>query len=119
VYRTLELPGRNPLKELHGGLDEAVMRAYGFSAKKDLLSQLLELNLEVSRREKLGERVVGPGVPEGYGDSSSLVSGDCVGNDERGGGGGRLSVGYLTAAEGSGGKMEFMGYPLDSTLPDR
>ena len=114
------------MKEAHAGLDEAVMRAYGFSAKKDLLSQLLELNLEVSRREKLGERVVGPGVPEGYGDSSSLVSGDCVGNDERwamnderGGGGGRLSVGYSTAAEGFGGKMGFMGYPLDSTLPDR
>ena len=86
MYRTLELPGRNPLKEAHGGLDEAVMRAYGFSGKKDLLGQLLELNLEVGRREKAGERVVGPGVPETYGDAAGLVSGDCIGettNDER------------------------------------
>ena len=79
VYRTMELPGRNPLKEAHGGLDEAVMSAYGFSGKKDLLGQLLELNLEVGRREQLGERVVGPGVPEGYGDGAGLVSGECVG----------------------------------------
>ena len=47
---TLELPGHNPLKDAHAALDAAVLAAYGFSAKKDLLGQLLALNLEVARR---------------------------------------------------------------------
>jgi hypothetical protein len=38
LYRTLELPGANPLKDAHAALDAAVMDAYGFSAKKDLLA---------------------------------------------------------------------------------
>ena len=41
-YRTLELPGANPLKDAHAALDTAVLAAYGFSAKKDLLAQLLD-----------------------------------------------------------------------------
>jgi hypothetical protein len=49
-YRTLELPGANPLKDAHAALDAAVLAAYGFSAKKDLLAQLLELNLAVAQR---------------------------------------------------------------------
>ena len=32
VYRTLELPGKNPLKDAHAALDAAVLDAYGFSA---------------------------------------------------------------------------------------
>jgi hypothetical protein len=34
VYRTLELPGQNPLKDVHVALDAAVLAAYGFSPKK-------------------------------------------------------------------------------------
>ena len=49
VYRTLELPGQNPLKDAHAALDVAVLTAYGFSAKKDLLAQLLALNLDMAR----------------------------------------------------------------------
>ena len=43
IYRTLEVPGKNPLKDAHAALDAAVLDAYGFSAKKDLLAQLLKL----------------------------------------------------------------------------
>ena len=50
LYRTLELPGANPLKDAHAALDATVLAAYGFSAKKDLRAQLLELNLAVARR---------------------------------------------------------------------
>jgi len=67
VYRTLELPGKHPLKDAHAALDAAVLAAYGFDAKKDLLAQLLELNLAVAEREKAGETVTAPGVPAGYG----------------------------------------------------
>jgi hypothetical protein len=38
LYRALELPGANPLKDAHAALDAAVLAAYGFSAKKDLLA---------------------------------------------------------------------------------
>ena len=51
VYRTLEVPGRHPLKDAHAALDAAVLAAYGFDPKKDLLAQLLELNLTVAARE--------------------------------------------------------------------
>ena len=78
LYRTLELPGRNPLMDAHAALDAAVLAAYGFDAKKDLLSQLLDLNRFVSEREKAGEAVTAPGVPAGYGDPTALITDDCI-----------------------------------------
>jgi hypothetical protein len=78
VYRLLELPGKNPLKEVQDALDGAVLAAYGFSPKKDLLAQLLALNLEVARREEAGEPVTAPGIPPGYPDPARLVTEDCI-----------------------------------------
>jgi hypothetical protein len=78
LYRTQELPGKNPLKDAHAALDTAVLAAYGFEEKKDLLAQLLELNLAVSQREKAGEPVTAPGVPQSYGDPAELVTDDCI-----------------------------------------
>lgn len=78
VYRTLELPGQNPLKDAHAALDAAVLAAYGFAPKKDLLAQLLALNLEVAARLDRGEPVTAPGVPADYPAPSSLVSDDCI-----------------------------------------
>ena len=78
VYRTLELPGKNPLKDAHAALDAAVLAAYGFSAKADLLAQLLALNLDVSRREQAAEPVTAPGIPPGYPDPARLVTDDCI-----------------------------------------
>jgi hypothetical protein len=78
VYRTLELPGKHPLKDAHAALDAAVMAAYGFNAKKDLLAQLLALNADVAAREKAGKPVTPPGVPALYGDPSLLITDDCI-----------------------------------------
>jgi hypothetical protein len=78
LYRTLELPGKNPLKDAHAAIDAAVLAAYGFDAKMDLLSQLLDLNRSVSMREKAGEPVTAPGVPPSYGDSAALITADCI-----------------------------------------
>jgi hypothetical protein len=78
VYRSLELPGKHPLKEAHAALDAAVIAAYGFAAKGDMLAQLLALNLEVARRETAGEAVTSPGIPAGYPDPARLVSDDCI-----------------------------------------
>ena len=78
LYRTLELPGANPLKDAHAALDAAVLAAYGFSAKKDLLAQLLELNLEVAGKIERGEPVTAPGAPKTYPDAKKLVTEDCI-----------------------------------------
>ena len=61
LYRTLELPGRNPLRDAHAALNAAVLTAYGFDAKRDLLAQLLALNFDVADRIEAGEPVVAPG----------------------------------------------------------
>ena len=51
------------LRTLHAAMDTAVLTAYGFSAKKDLLAQLLELNLAVAGKIERGEPVTAPGLP--------------------------------------------------------
>ena len=78
LYRTLELPGANPLKDAHAALDTAVLAAYGFSAKKDMLAQLLALNLAVAAKIEKGEAVTPPGVPKNYPDVKKLVTADSI-----------------------------------------
>lgn len=78
LYRTLELPGANPLKDAHAALDSAVLAAYGFNAKQDLLAQLLSLNLAVAQRIERGEPVTAPGVPPTYPNVQSLITDDCI-----------------------------------------
>jgi hypothetical protein len=78
LYRTLELPGANPLKDAHAALDAAVLAAYGFSAKGDLLAQILALNLEVAQHIEKGEPVTAPGIPANFPNPGSLISDDCI-----------------------------------------
>ena len=51
------------LRKLHDGLDSLVLKAYGWGAKDDILSNLLDLNQELAAREGAGEEVVGPWDP--------------------------------------------------------
>jgi len=78
LYRTLELPGANPLKDAHAALDAAVLAAYGLSAKKDLLAQLLALNQAVAARIEKGEPVTAPGIPPSFPKPETLVTDDCI-----------------------------------------
>jgi hypothetical protein len=78
LYRTLELPGANPLKDAHAALDSAVLAAYGVNPKKDLLAQLLAVNLEVARKFERGEPVTTPGVPANFPNPAALISDDCI-----------------------------------------
>jgi hypothetical protein len=78
LYRTLEQPGKNPIKNLHTKLDKAVMEAYGFDPTGDILTQLLELNLKVAEREANEEPVQAPGLPNSYPNPNELISDDCV-----------------------------------------
>jgi hypothetical protein len=67
-----------PFKDAHAALDAAVLAAYGFSAKKDLLAQLLTMNLEVAAKIERGDPVTAPGVPKNYPDAKELVTTDCI-----------------------------------------
>jgi hypothetical protein len=47
------------LYKLHAKLDKLVLQAYGFSEDDDILSKLLELNMQLGDREKQGLPVIG------------------------------------------------------------
>ncbi|MGN6367948.1 MAG: DNA methyltransferase [Phycisphaerae bacterium] len=89
LYRTLELPGKNPLKDAHAQLDAAVLDAYGFSSPienrkskienpPDLLAQLLALNLQVAAAIDEEKPVTAPGIPPTYGNPAPLITADCI-----------------------------------------
>jgi len=81
LYRTLELPGANPLKDAHAALDAAVLASYSFNANKDLLAQLLKLNQEVAAKIENGSDCTAPGVPKNYPDATKLITKDCITKD--------------------------------------
>lgn len=78
IYRLIEQPGASPLKDLHKKLDDSVFAAYGFSKRKTLLIQLLELNFEVADKIKRGEHVESPGLPKCINNKKEFISQDCV-----------------------------------------
>lgn len=78
IYRIMEDPGANPLKDLHQKLDDAVLAAYNFGKRKDLLTQLLELNFGVATKIENGEEVQSPGLPKCVKNKKEFVSVDCV-----------------------------------------
>jgi SAM-dependent methyltransferase len=51
------------LRKLHDALDTLVLKAYGWSAKDDVLANLLDLNLELAELEAEGRSIVGPWDP--------------------------------------------------------
>jgi hypothetical protein len=52
LYRTLEQPGDDPLREAHARLDAAIRAAYGMARDVDPLAFLLELNFACGAKEK-------------------------------------------------------------------
>jgi hypothetical protein len=65
LYRTLELPGDNPLRKAHERLDEAVWEAYYYGLPKtmqktDELEFLLHLNELCAKAEAAGNEIIGP-----------------------------------------------------------
>jgi hypothetical protein len=78
LYRSLDLPGKNPLRDAHAALDAAVRAAYGMKAADDPLAFLLALNGEVAAREAAGAAVVAPGLPPCVTDPAAYITDDCV-----------------------------------------
>ena len=78
LYRTLETPGTNRLRDAHATLDAAVRAAYGMKPEEDILAFLLKLNLELAAQEARGEPIIPPGLPEGYPAPETLITEDCI-----------------------------------------
>jgi len=78
LYRTLEVPGKNPLKEAHESLNAAVRSAYDMTAQDNILEFLLNLNRAVADREEHGLAVIGPGLPSFVRDTNVFITDDCV-----------------------------------------
>lgn len=78
LYRTLEIPGQNPLRSAQETLDATVRDAYGMKAKDDPLAFLLALNAELADHEATMRPVVGPGLPPSVTDAAAFVTEDCV-----------------------------------------
>jgi hypothetical protein len=78
LYRLLELPGDNPLKDAQTALDGAVRSAYGVSATSDDLTFLLKLNAKLFAVESSGGTIRSAGLPEFVTETSEFVTGDCI-----------------------------------------
>ena len=78
LYRTLETPGSNPLRDAQEALDIAVRAAYGMKKTEDILAFLLKLNHEVADREAQLLEVTGPGLPPCVKDAKPFITKDCI-----------------------------------------
>ena len=83
LYRIVELPGKNTLKDAQKELDKAVKEAYNYKIPKELkdndtLSFMLNLNHECYKRENNGLNVVSPGLPDKFSKTNELYSYDCI-----------------------------------------
>ena len=78
LYRTLDTPGANPLREVHTRLDTAVRAAYAMPKDADPLAFLLALNLTLAAKEKAGEAITPPGLPLTGTKHDAVITQDCV-----------------------------------------
>jgi hypothetical protein len=77
LYRTLETPGANRLRDAHAALDATVREAYGMSNTEDPLAFLLRLNLELAEKEAKGQPVTTPGLPPPL-PPEQFTTADCI-----------------------------------------
>ncbi len=78
LYRTLEEPGANPLREAHTRLDTAVRAAYAMPKAADPLAFLLALNLTLAAKEQAGEKITPPGLLLPEAERSAFITNGCV-----------------------------------------
>ena len=78
LYRSLEQPGANPLRDAHAALDAAVRAAYGMGKNEDILTHLLALNHACAEKEKAGEKITPPGLPLPPDEHAAFITTDCI-----------------------------------------
>lgn len=78
LYRSLEEPGANPLRDAHAALDTAVRAAYGMGKNDDILTHLLALNHACAEKEKAGHKITPPGLPLPPEEHAAFITEDCI-----------------------------------------
>lgn len=78
LYRTLEEPGSNPLRDAQANLDAAVRAAYAMPKDADILAFLLALNQSCAAKESAGEPITPPGLPLPVAEHSGFITEDCI-----------------------------------------
>ena len=78
LYRTLETPGANRLRDAQAKLDAAVRAAYGMPKSADILAFLLALNQVCAAKEAAGEPVTPPGLPLSVKEHPKFITEDCI-----------------------------------------
>lgn len=78
LYRTLEEPGSNPLRDAQARLDLAVRAAYGMPKDADILAFLLALNQSCAAKEAAGEPITPPGLPLPVEQHVEFLTEDCI-----------------------------------------
>jgi SAM-dependent methyltransferase len=78
LYRTLDEPGSNPLRNAQTKLDAAVRAAYGMPKDVDVLAFLLALNQSCAAKEAAGEAITPPGLPLPEDEHPAFITDDCI-----------------------------------------
>ncbi len=78
LYRTLEEPGSNPLRDAQAKLNTAVHAAYAMPKDADLLAFLLDLNQTCAAKEAAGESITPPGLPLPDEEHAEFITADCI-----------------------------------------
>jgi hypothetical protein len=78
LYRTLEEPGSNPLRDAQTKLDTAVRAAYAMPKDADILAFLLALNQTCAAQEAAGETITPPGLPLPEEEHAAFITDDCI-----------------------------------------
>ena len=78
LYRTLETPGTNRLRDAHAALDAAVRTTYVMKDNDDTLAFLLRLNLKCAALECEGQQIAPPGLPAFVPNPEEFTTPDCI-----------------------------------------
>jgi len=78
LYRTLETPGTNRLRDAHAVFDASVRVAYGIKDSEDPLAFLLKPNLAFAAKESAGESIIAPGLSAFICNLEDFTSADCI-----------------------------------------
>jgi hypothetical protein len=81
LYRSLDDPGKHPLRDSHEALDAAVAKAYRMPKTASTLAFLLNLNADLAARQQSKQRVVGPGleaIGANYANAIPFSTSDCI-----------------------------------------
>jgi hypothetical protein len=78
LYKTLETPNTNMLRDAQDALDTTVRAAYSMKPKEDILTFLLKLNLELADKDMKGEPIIPPDLPTLVRKPLEFISGDRI-----------------------------------------